>query len=165
MNQELSFYYQQFTDLWKTLCSAQNELYQITCEEYLALLNSDIARVNKLISLKEEIIKHIDIIEEDRKLLVQQIAQSQGLEVNALLKFKTIYRILSDALNLDENNTLLKYHTLIVELIEKTQEQNKKNRLFLNKALASIQEIKKELTGNVKVANYSRTGEKQDHCR
>lgn len=165
MNHELSFYYQQFSDLWKALCSAQNELYQITCEEYLALLNSDIERVNRLISLKEDVIEHIEVIEQERKDLVQKIATNQGLDLDSISKFKNVYRILSDALQLDENNALIKYHKLIIELIDKTQLQNKKNRVFLNKALSSIQGLKKDLNGGTRIENYSRTGEKQDHCR
>jgi flagellar biosynthesis/type III secretory pathway chaperone len=165
MKETVQNLYFEFVDLWKSLCDIHNQLYQITCEEYLALLNSNIDRVNSLLEEKEHLMKSIDDLEAHRFKLVLKVSETANLPAANFSKFKTVYDFLLIELNLKEENPLLKYHKLMVELIEKTQDQNKKNRIFLNKALLSIQELRNELNGTTKVNNYSRTGEKQAHCR
>ncbi len=165
MKQESQLLYLEFTELWKTLCDSHNKLYQVTCDEYLALLNSDINLVHQLLSVKEDLMKQIDSLDRERSSLVNRVALQANIPSESLKKFKTVYDYLRDQLALNEQNPLIKYHQLMIELVEKTQDQNKKNRIFLNKALSSIQDLRKELNGNIKVNNYSRTGEKQAHCR
>lgn len=165
MKQESQLLYLQFTDLWKLLCEMHNELFQITCDEYLALLNSNIDQVNKLLSIKENLMLKIDSLEQERLSLVNKVALQANVPIESLQKFKSVYDYLREELNLNDQNPLIKFHELMVDLVEKTQDQNKKNRFFLNKALNSIQQLRKELNGNIKINNYSRTGEKQVHCR
>ncbi len=165
MKQEVQLLYLEFTDLWKSLCDVHNQLYQFTCEEYLALLNSNIDRVHTLLENKELVMKSIDELEGERLALVHRVADHAQLSLTHFAKFKEVYAFFKEQINLTDYNPLLKYHTLMIDLIEKTQEQNKKNRIFLNKALHSIQELRNDLNGNTKVNNYSRTGEKQAHCR
>ena len=165
MKDNIQSLYNSFTDLWKRLCDIHSELYGITCEEYLALLNSNIDQVNALLEHKEVLIKTIDDFEAERFSLVLRIAKISQSQPTNFAKFKTVYEYFHKHLQLDNENTLLKYHATMLDLIEKTQDQNKKNRIFLNKALHSIQELRFELNGVSKVDNYSRTGEKQAHCR
>jgi len=165
MKKSVQSLYFEFVDLWKSLCDIHNQLYLITCEEYLALLNSNIDRVNSLLEEKEQLMKLIDDLESHRFKLVINVSEIANVPATNFSKFRTIYDFLLNELNLKEENPLIKYHKLMVELIEKTQDQNKKNRIFLNKALLSIQELRNELNGTTKVNNYSRTGEKQVHCR
>lgn len=165
MKQESQLLYLEFTELWKTLCETHNKLYQVTCDEYLALLNSDIDQVHHLLSIKEALMKEIDSLDKERSTLVNKVALQANIPHESLKKFKTVYDYLRDQLDLNDKNPLIKYHQLMIEMVEKNQDQNKKNRIFLNKALTSIQELRKDLNGNIKVNNYSRTGEKQAHCR
>lgn len=165
MKQVSQIIYMEFTELWKALCDSHNRLYQLTCDEYLALLNSDIDKVHHLLNLKEQLMKEIEHLDADRTNLVNKVAVQTNIPLESLQKFKTVYDYLRDELSLDNQNPLIKYHQLMIDLVEKTQDQNKKNRFFLNKALNSIQELRKDLNGNIKVNNYSRTGEKLANCR
>lgn len=165
MKQAAQLLYLEFTELWKSLCDIHNQLYQITCEEYLALLNSNIEKVHLLLENKELLMKNIDGLDQERLNLLTRVSDFSQLPITSLSKFKVVYEYLKEELNLEENNPLLKYHLLMIELIEKTQDQNKKNRIFLNKALHNIQELRNDFNGTTKVNNYSRTGEKQAHCR
>lgn len=165
MKQVSQLLYLEFTELWKALCDAHNRLFQITCDEYVALLNSNIDKVHLLLEIKEKIIGEIEQLDNDRLNLVNRVAIQANLEIEDIKKFKNVYDYLREELLLNDQNPLIKYHELMIELVDKTQQQNKKNRVFLNKALHSIKEIRRDLNGSIKVNNYSRTGEKQVHCR
>ena len=59
----------------------------------------------------------------------------------------------------DQNNTkhLYRFNELLIDVIEKIQEQNKKNQVFLNKAINNLREIREEAMG---VKNYSTYNQK-----
>ena len=49
---------------------------------------------------------------------------------------------------------LYKFNELLIDLMEQIQDQNKKNRLFVNKALHSLEQIREEVLGTKKYSTY-----------
>ena len=62
MDQRLSekkLYYQRAIIVWESFCQLHKELFDLTCDEYLTLLASDMEKLEGMLPLKEEIISKI----------------------------------------------------------------------------------------------------------
>jgi flagellar biosynthesis/type III secretory pathway chaperone len=53
---------------------------------------------------------------------------------------------------------LYRFNELLIDVIEKIQTQNKKNQLFINKAILSLREIREDAGGVKKYNTYSAKG-------
>jgi len=156
MNEKLAPLYFQMTDLWKQFCEEHNELFNLTCDEYSLLLQSDLDLLEEKIQEKNECIKRIGTLELIRRDLIK--------EVNALYPNKTIdsvsglIEIMSQYEVESKQKHLFRFNALLLDIIEKIQAQNKRNQLFINKALHSLQQIRYEATGQKNFTSYSSKG-------
>lgn len=150
--QEVSIKFEKALDIWQKLCSLHNDLFQKTCDEYLSLLSSDLDELEHIIQDKEEIIQEIDQIDHNRKQLIKTLNASNGINsVSQLINY-------FDSNNVDAKN-LNKLNLLLIDIIEKITDQNKKNQLFLNKAINSINELKSSFKGQSQYKLYSNRGQ------
>jgi flagellar biosynthesis/type III secretory pathway chaperone len=53
---------------------------------------------------------------------------------------------------------LFRFNALLIDIIEKIQTQNKRNQLFINKALLSLKQIRIEATGKKNYSLYTSKG-------
>ena len=72
--------------------------------------------------------------------------------VSALLEVMSNYEIESN------QKHLFRFNALLIDIIEKIQAQNKRNQLFINKALHSLQQIRIEASGKKNYSTYSAKG-------
>src|SRR5687767_12092727 len=70
---EKKFHYQNTVLVWEGFCQLHRQLYDLTCEEYLILLESDIDRLEAMLPLKEEIIQRIGELETERSELIEKL--------------------------------------------------------------------------------------------
>jgi flagellar biosynthesis/type III secretory pathway chaperone len=154
INEQLYF---QITDVWKRFCELHFDLFNLTCDEYTYLLQSNLEQIDGAISRKESIIKEISFTDSKRQELIAQINQS--LPTNE--KISKVKELLTFGLSIEsdlDQNHLSKYNLLLIDLIEKIQAQNKRNQLFLNKAIISLREIRQDATGNKNYNIYNGKG-------
>lgn len=154
---------EQTIEIWKQFCTLHTQLYDTTCDEYLALLSSDMDKIEDCLAQKKNLISEIDILEKHRSEIINRINQS--MDTNKITK---VFELISFFKAHDESgaqSVLEKYNNLLIDIVEKLQEQNKKNRLFLNKALLTISEIKKEFSHKKGLETYNRSGEKSVYSR
>jgi flagellar biosynthesis/type III secretory pathway chaperone len=154
INEQLYF---QITDVWKRFCELHFDLFNLTCDEYAYLLQSNLEQIDKAISRKESIIKEITFSDTKRQELITQINQTLSSEE----KIHKVKDLLSFGLTIENNlaqNHLSKYNHLLIDLIEKIQAQNKRNQLFLNKAIISLREIRQDASGNKNYNVYNGKG-------
>lgn len=151
---QLQFKFRELVGMWEELCKCHNALYELAALEYDALLTSHIDNLEELIKKKEEVIETIYSIDSSRKLLIDEIAALTGEETNHITD---LYPIL-DKYKLDPANTIQKYNNLLLDIILKIQEQNKKNQIFLNKAILSLQDLKDKFKGNKNFKTYNSRG-------
>jgi len=155
---EKKLYYQQTISIWENFCQLHKELYELTCEEYLTLLESDIENLEKMLPIKEEIISKIGELEKDRSDLINTL-NSSLLFSNEIHRAWDMLNAFSD-LEKDEAVPALKnLHSLLIDIIQKIQEQNKKNQVFLNKAMISIREVKEGFAGKKQYTTYGANGQ------
>jgi flagellar biosynthesis/type III secretory pathway chaperone len=154
---EKKLHHQQVVTIWEGFCRLHRELYDLTCEEYLTLLASDIERLESMLPLKEEIISKIGELEAERTELIEKL--------NATKIFAQKITRASELLNafgeIDKQSgipALRNLNGLLIDIIEKIQEQNKKNQHFLNKAMVSIREMKQGFGGKKTYTTYGADG-------
>lgn len=156
MKEKLATLYFEVTNLWKQFCEEHNELFNLTCDEYSLLLKSDLENLEEKIAEKNECIARIGTLEILRRDLIKDInalyPDKQIDSVSALLEVMSNYEIESN------QKHLFRFNALLIDIIEKIQAQNKRNQLFINKALHSLQQIRIEASGKKHFSTYSAKG-------
>jgi len=156
MNDKIAILYFEVTDLWKRFCEEHNELFNVTCDEYSLLLSSQLDLLEEKHIEKNEIIRRIGVLENVRRELI--------LELNILFPEKEIDSVsklieVMRAYEVEKNQKhLFRFNALLIDIIEKIQAQNKRNQLFINKALLSLKQIRIEATGKKNYSTYTSRG-------
>lgn len=156
MKVQLEKIYFEVTNLWKQLCEEHNELFNLTCDEYSLLLKSDLDLLEEKIMEKNECIQRIGALEMTRRGLITELSElypDKTIDsVSSLLEIMSLYEVESN------QKHLFRFNALLIDIIEKIQSQNKRNQLFINKALHSLQQIRLEATGKKNFPIYSAKG-------
>lgn len=146
-------------DLWQSFCEKHTELYDNTCDEYMHLIASEMDELETTVQKKSEIIAEIDQYEKDRLELVTEIAEMLGIEIpekmSELLAHEKIGKDISERID--------KLNLVLLDIVEKIMEQNKKNQFFLNKAIHSLNELKSSFSGKANYSTYSANGTKTNN--
>jgi flagellar biosynthesis/type III secretory pathway chaperone len=149
--------YFQLTDLWQRLCEEHALLFNLTCDEYLYLLDSDLDSIEKVVEEKNDVIGRIASLENLRKEYLKtlnlKLKDSEKINSHAdLIKF-----IGNSNLEKDQKH-FARFNTLLIKIIEKIKKQNKRNQIFLRKAMFSLSEWKKEAFGEKNFQIYTANG-------
>lgn len=156
MKDKLAALYFEVTNLWKQFCEEHNELFNLTCDEYSLLLRSDLELLEEKIVEKNECINRIGMLELVRRDLINELSalypDKKIDSVSSLIEVMSQYEIESN------QKHLFRFNALLIDIIEKIQAQNKRNQLFINKALHSLQQIRIEATGKKNFSTYSAKG-------
>jgi flagellar biosynthesis/type III secretory pathway chaperone len=154
---EKKLYYQHVLGVWEGFCHLHTELYDLTCDEYLTLLASDMDKLEGMLPLKEEIISKISELEADRTELMEKLNSSKIFGTHIAKSGDLLFAFAE----MDQQASLpaLKnLNSLLIDIIYKIQEQNKKNQMFLNKAMLSLREMKQGFTGKKTFTTYGADG-------
>lgn len=150
-------YYQDAIQVWEGFCQLHKDLFDLSCEEYLTLLASDIDKLESMLPVKEEIIAKIGELEADRAELIEKINASGYFEIQV----KRAGDLLTAFADIEAQNgiaALKNLNSLLIDMIQKIQEQNKKNQMFLNRAMRSINELKAGFSGKKVYTTYGADG-------
>jgi flagellar biosynthesis/type III secretory pathway chaperone len=154
---EKKLFYQRVILVWEGFCNLHKELYDLTCEEYLTLLESDINQLERMLPLKDEIIAKISEVEQERSELIEAINHAQ-LYSQKIAKVSDLLLVFQEIDQLAAIPALKNMNALLIDIIEKIQDQNKKNKIFLNKAMLSLRDIKQGFTGKKTYTTYGADG-------
>lgn len=159
LNDTLQLIYFRVTDVWKRFCEEHTELLDITFEEYSLLLSSDVDGIEKLMATKNSIMARITSLEDMREELIKEL--NTYLHANNQKSVDSISELISVMSQFEDANNahhLERFNKLLIDIIEKLQTQNKKNQLFLNKAINSLREIREETLGSKTYSTYNNKG-------
>jgi flagellar biosynthesis/type III secretory pathway chaperone len=154
---QTSFHYQQALEIWEAFCQEHRELFDLTCEEYLTLLASDIDKLESMLPLKEEIIARIGELEARRARLIEEINQS-GAFAAPITRAGELLAAFAELERRQSIPALRNLNSLLVDIIQNIQEQNRKNQVFLNKAMLSLREVKQGFSGKKTFTTYGADG-------
>jgi flagellar biosynthesis/type III secretory pathway chaperone len=155
---EKKLFYQRAISIWEEFCHLHKDLYDLTCDEYLTLLESDIDKLEKLLPLKEEIISKISELEKERSELIDTL-NTTALFSNNITRSNELIQAFSIIEQESGIAALKNLNSLLIDIIQKLQDQNKKNQVFLNKAMISLREVKQGFTGKKQYTTYGADGQ------
>lgn len=150
-------YYQNVLNVWEGFCQLHKELYDLSCEEYLTLLASDVDKLEGMLPIKEEIIAKIGELENERAELIEKLNAS-GAFTSKIIKASDLLKAFSDIDSANGIPALKNLNSLLIDIIQKIQDQNKKNQVFLNKAMRSLRELQQGFTGKKTFTTYGADG-------
>ena len=165
-SEKIKYFYYQVTDLWKRFCEEHATLFNLTCEEYSNLLKTDLEKLEKTIAEKDTIINRINALEKLRLDLISEINDEliKNQDLRNIFNIKKIDAV-SDLLELMNNyekkldeKYLNNFNSLLIDIIQKIQKQNKKNQIFINKAIISLKEIQGTVDGGKNFNTYTQEG-------
>lgn len=156
-SQKFEALYFQITDIWKRLCEEHNLLLDQTCEEYSLLLGSEIDLLEKKTSEKEQTIQRIQQLEKLRAKLIATLDDFNptGKKVTSITE---VIRLFEPFEKRNDARHLFRFNQFLIDIIEKIQVQNKKNQLFINKALANLKQIREQAMGIKSYSTYNKQG-------
>ncbi|OIQ18253.1 MAG: hypothetical protein BM556_08300 [Bacteriovorax sp. MedPE-SWde] len=154
--QRLKVYYFQITDIWKRHCELHSELFDLTCDEYALLLESDLDNLEEKITQKNNLIATIKLNDEERSRLLTDLAKAYP--ESKIEKVTDLITFFGEFPAEKESKHLFRFNALLLDIISKIQTQNKKNQLFINKAINSLRNIREEATGTTTVSTYNAKG-------
>lgn len=155
---EKKLYYQSAITVWEGFCHLHKELYDLTCEEYLTLLASDIDKLEQMLPLKEEIISRISDLEKERTELIEKLNEA-ALFSGPITRAGELIDAFAELEQKSAIPALKNLNSLLIDIIHKLQDQNKKNQQFLNKAMISLREVKMGFTGKKQYTTYGADGQ------
>lgn len=153
---ELSVFYFKVTDIWKKLCEEHSELLNLTMEEYGHLLHSDLDALEQKIEQKREVIGTIKNLEVLRREAIEEI--NSVLTNREISNYRDLLNLM-DSFELEKNSGhLRRFNSLLIDIIEKIQVQNKRNQIFINKAVHSLRSLREEASGEKSYQTYGKNG-------
>lgn len=161
---ERKLYYHSVLNVWEGFCQLHKELYDLTCDEYLTLLESDIDKLETMLPLKEEIIARIGALEKERTELIVKL-NSTNLFSFTISRAGDLLTAFSDLDQAAAIPAIKNLNSLLIDIIQKIQDQNKKNQQFLNKAMLSLRDVKQGFTGKKTYTTYGADGQTRSQNR
>ncbi len=157
MNQQtkMEIIYFQVADLWKRLCERHTDLLDYTCDEYSLLLQSKIEEIEELLTKKQSLIDEILQLENLRKNIIDDLNSSFALNINNV---SDLIKVMREHESKNNQQHLYRFNELLIDLIQKIQSQNKKNQMFINRALLSLKEIREDAIGTKGYSTYNSQG-------
>jgi flagellar biosynthesis/type III secretory pathway chaperone len=137
------------------MCEQHRILFDLTIDEYNELLQSHIENVELIGLKKADVIEHIRLLDEERKVLIHEISNQFSVELkdaHHLLNFFTDTEIEK------KHKHLFKFNAFLIDVITALRDQNKKNQIFINKAINAISEIKNVAMGIKPYSTYDSRG-------
>ncbi len=159
MDQVYSVHYFRVTDLWKKLCESHQQLLEITFDEYSLLLGSQIEELEEKVEVKNKLITFIGKLDKERKEAIKSL--NIDLKKNGSSEIQSVSDLIITMKEFEskqDQHHLRRFNALLIDIIEKIQTQNKKNQLFINKALMSLREIREDAMGKKNYSTYNAKG-------
>ena len=158
-DQQFQLLYFQTADLWQKLCEMHAELLDLTFDEYALLLENDIEGLEAKIKAKEELVERITKIDAVRKDVIEQVnVMVVDHELGPINKISDLLDIMGGIEVERTKKHLFRFNALLIDMIEKIQEQNKKNQIVINKAVHSLQQIREDAMGEKHYKTYNSRG-------
>ncbi|MDA8793806.1 flagellar protein FlgN [Bacteriovoracaceae bacterium] len=152
----LKFLFHNLTNIWEDFCRCHHLLYDFTCQEHINLMESDIDGLEKTALEKDKVLLDIEQLDTLRKECVNDISHIINPN-NPATKISELIELVEGRVDEKELDTLKKLNLLLIDIIQKLQEQNKRNQIFLNRSIISLNELKEEFTGK-KYSTYGPSG-------
>lgn len=148
-------YYHRTIAIWDKLCELHKDLNEATSQEYIFLLGGNVDEIEESIKAKELVIQKISLLDETRDKLLGEINNEFNLKLNNFFGLNEFFKDIEIE---KANQHLNKFNSLLKELIENIQQQNKTNQVFINKAIINLDKIKNAGSSTKNFNLYNKSG-------
>lgn len=156
-DEALRLYHQQAIEIWEQFCRLHHDLYELTCDEYQALLSGEIENLEPIITSKEAVMNEINNWESSRAALINTLNEKQ-LSSQVITNVAGLLEALKPAEATLPIPALHNLNSLLIDVITRIQEQNKRNQIFLNRAMASLRDLREGFSGKKQYTTYGANG-------
>lgn len=156
-DQALRLYHSQAVEVWENFCRLHRDLFELTCDEYQALLSGEVEALETLVSRKEAVMADINGWEATRSGLIQDIDRS-NIATHPITNIKGLLDLLREPESQMAIPALTNLNSLLIDIITQTHEQNKRNQVFLNRALLSLRDLREGFSGKRQYTTYGADG-------
>jgi len=153
----LRFKHQSAVEIWENFCQLHHSLYELTCDEYQALLSGEIELLEEIIGKKEAVMAQINDWEARRASLIDSM-NKENLSSEKIANVTGLLKVLAPAEAELPIPALHNLNSLLIDVITRIQEQNKRNQIFLNRAMSSLREIRDGFSGKRQYTTYGADG-------
>jgi len=156
-DQALHLYHGRAVEVWEQFCRLHHDLYELTCDEYQALLSGEIDQLEGLIARKQMIVDEVSKWENIRADLIKQMNGDNLIQVSihSASDLLNVLKPIEATLSIPALHNL---NDLLIDVISRIQMQNKRNQLFLNRAMQSLNELKDGFSGKKHFTTYGANG-------
>ncbi|MBY0517735.1 MAG: flagellar protein FlgN [Bacteriovoracaceae bacterium] len=144
-------------EIWEHFCRLHHDLYELTCDEYQTLLSGEIEGLEAIIERKEVVMNEIAKWEGYRASLISDLNKANVSE-QPITNVKDLLAVLQPAEEKLPIPALRNLNSLLIDVITRIQEQNKRNQVFLNKAMSSLRELREGFSGKKQYTTYGANG-------
>ena len=150
--------YETVVRMWEQFCKLHSDIYDMTCAEYNALLASDLEAIEEILEKKNLLLEQVSRLDYQRAQLISDIHQNLGSASEPITRVSDLLRLMAKYEEKNGSRILERYNLLLIDMIEKIKEQNKNNQIFLNKAIHSLDDLKKAFEGKKTYQTYGANG-------
>jgi flagellar biosynthesis/type III secretory pathway chaperone len=154
----LRFHHQTAIEIWENFCRSHHDLYELTCDEYQALLSGEIEALEEIIAKKEVVVSVVNQWEEQRASLIATLNSERDPADELITNVTGLLRVLGPVEKDLPIPVLHNLNALLIDVITRIQEQNKRNQVFLNRAMSSLREIREGFSGKKQYTTYGADG-------
>jgi flagellar biosynthesis/type III secretory pathway chaperone len=154
----LRFHHQAAIEIWEQFCRSHHDLYELTCDEYQALLSGEIEALEDIIAKKEAVVAVVNHWEAQRAALIATLNSERDPSDELITNVTGLLKVLGPAENNLPIPALHNLNSLLIDVITRIQEQNKRNQVFLNRAMSSLREIREGFSGKKQYTTYGADG-------
>ena len=161
-NRALITLYFQITDIWKRFCEAHQELLELTCDEYFALIRNKLDELNHIVEQKQVVMEYINGLNDTRADLIEELNQTTNTDISSVKELISFVKSLEIE---KEEKHLFRFNAFLVDTINKIKKQTEINQDFINRAMTSIDEVRESLLGKNRFQTYNSRGKTQSLYR
>jgi flagellar biosynthesis/type III secretory pathway chaperone len=154
---EFHIFYLKISNVLRQFCILHSNLLDATITEYDFLLESEIDGVDEISQLKEEIVQMIHLTDEQRKTVLYEAFES-GLFDKPVEGLGDLEILLIPYEKDNDITFFSEFSELLIKIIDNLKNQNKKNQIYLHKALESLQDLRSNMTGRTSSKIYNPKG-------
>ena len=155
-DQALRLYHSQAVEVWENFCRLHRDLFELTCDEYQALLSGEVEALEALVTRKEAVMAEINAWDSTRTSLIQDIDRAQ-IAAYPIRNIKDLLDLLREPES-QMVTALTNLNALLIDIITQTHDQNKRNQVFLNRALLSLRDLREGFSGKRQYTTYGADG-------
>ena len=145
------------SNIWKDFCIFHSNLLDATFSEYDYLLSSDLDELDIVNTIKNELVEKIKSKELERKQLLTEAFEA-GITTSEIKGLNQLENYFMEYERNEKIEYFSEFSLLLKNILTNLKAQNKRNQIFIYKALNSLASLREDMAGQKSTEVYSPSG-------